>query len=81
MNEEKIIRKLAAAMSEDQPPEIDIVDRVMGNIEDAEHPSAKVMWLFTASAAAAAILIAVLAIQAIPDQPDPVMQFIGGAME
>jgi len=80
MDEIKIIRKLASAMEGDEPPAIDVVGRVMDEVEDLEHPSARVMWFFTASAAAAAIIIAVLAIQAIPDQPDPMMQFIGGVM-
>ena len=67
-------------MSGDQPPEIDVVGRVMKEVENTEHPSARTMWIFTASAAAAAIVIAILAIQAIPEPPDPLMQFIGGAM-
>ena len=80
MNEDKIMRKLASAMGGNKPPEIDVVERVMKGVKDAEHPSARTMWIFTASAAAAAVIVAVLAIQAIPEAPDPVMQFIGGAM-
>lgn len=80
MDEERIFRKLVSAMGDEHPSEIDVVDRVMDNVMDLEPPSPRVMWIMTATAAAAAIIVAALAIQSIPDQSDPITQFMGGAI-
>ena len=80
MDEDRILRDLAAAGSTDSPPDIDIVDRVMDEVSRLREPSTGVLWAFTATAAAAAVVVAILAIQSIPPDPDPLMQMVGGMM-
>jgi hypothetical protein len=80
MDEDRILRRLAAAGSKDAAPDIDVVDRVMRDVNRLREPSMRVLWAFTAAAAAAAVVVAILAIQSIPPDPDPIMQVMGGMM-
>ncbi len=81
MNEEKILRELSRMSRSDTPPDIDVVQRVRGEIIELDEPlSVGIMWTFAATAAVAATVVATFAIRAILAEPDPVAQFIGAMM-
>ena len=77
MDEIKIIQTLGTASGQEPIPEIDVTDRVMQHVRTCAQPSGSLMWGMTATAAAAAIIVAIMAIQTLNAQPDPVQMFLG----
>lgn len=63
MNEERILQNLAAAARGDGPPAVDVADRVVASLRIRRKQSRLVVW-FATGAAAAAMVVAVLAVQA-----------------
>ncbi len=73
MNEEKILRKLAAAARTDAPGALDVRAGVLTQIEAAARPSRPLgLWAFAASAAAAAVILFVVADHIAAMRQDPV---------
>ena len=74
MNEEKILRKLALAARADEPGELDVRAGVLAQIGAASQPKRSLgLWAFTASVAAAAVLVFVLSdyVAAMPESSTP----------
>ena len=77
MNEERIIRKLAAAAKVDGPPLIDISDRVLSRLPAMREPKNLLLWTFSAISSMAAAIIIIVAIQVTLANQDPVAGFLG----
>ncbi len=76
MNEEKILTELSRVARGASSPRIDVTARVLGDI--AAPRGGGYIWAFTVASAAAAAAIAVFAVRALPQEPDPFMRMIGG---
>ena len=73
MNEERILRNLAAAARTDEPEPVDVRAGVLAGIEAATAPRRPLgLWAFAASAAAAAVLMFLLAEYIVAQRVDPV---------
>ena len=77
MNEERIIRKLAAAARADEPPLIDVSDRVLSRLPAMREPKNLLLWTFSAISSMAAAVIVIVAIQVTLANQDPVAGFLG----
>jgi len=77
MNEERIIRKLAAAARADEPPLIDVSDRVLSRLPAVREPKNVLLWTFSAISSVAAAIIIIVAIQVTLANQDPVAGFLG----
>ena len=77
MNEERIIRKLAAAAKADGPPLIDVSDRVLSRLPAMREPKNLLLWTFSAISSAAAAIVIIVAIQVTLANQDPVAGFLG----
>ena len=71
MDEEQVLRKLAAAARGDWPPAIDVADGVLAGLAERAEPPKLLLWSFTAasSVAAAAVTIAALWVWAVRNDP------------
>ena len=77
MNEERIIRNLAAAAKADGPPLIDISDRVLSRLPAMREPKNLLLWTFSAVSSVAAAIIIIVALQVTLANQDPVAGFLG----
>ncbi len=80
MNEEQILKKLASAARGDGPPRIDVAERVLADLAVAGEPRNLLLWVFTATSAAAASVVAVLALRVWAARQDPFSDFLESMM-
>ena len=76
MNEERILRRLAAAARNDGPPVIDVSNRVIESVNRLSAPTNRLIVWFAAVTAVAATVIAVLAMQAALIPPEPTSELL-----
>ena len=76
MNEERVLRRLTAAARNDGPPVIDVSDRVIESVNRLSAPTNRLIVWFATAAAAAAMVITVLAMQAALVPPEPTSELL-----
>ena len=76
MNEERILRRLTAAARNDGPPVIDVSGRVIESVNRLSAPTNRPIVWFSATAAAAAMVITVLAMQVASTPPEPTSELL-----
>jgi hypothetical protein len=80
MDEERLLRKLAAKARAEPVPTVRVRAAVLAEIDRAEQPRTRLLWLFAGASAAAAVVAAVLA-QLLPAaRQDPFGEFLQSMM-
>jgi len=80
MNEVETLRKLAAAARPDRPPPVDVTRAVLDRIAARERRGEWVVWLFAATAAAAAVVVSVVAQHVAAGRQDAFADFLESMM-
>lgn len=80
MNEDRILRNLAAAARGQTPPAIDVADRVVETVGKAGRRGNRLLMWFATASAAAATVIAALAVRFAQPPQDPIAEFVSQMM-
>ncbi len=76
MNEERILKKLAAAARADLPPRIDVSGQVLERLVRRSQPRRLALWAFAATSSAAAAAVTLLAVHVSAARQDLFGEFL-----
>ncbi len=80
MDEDRLLRNLAAKARTEPVPTVRVRAAVLAEIAAAQEPRSRVLWLFAATSAAAAVIVAVLAQLVTAARQDPFGDFLESVM-
>ena len=76
MNEERILKNLAAAARADAPPLVDVTERVLADLPAPARAPRAMLWAFAGACSTAAAAVIVLALNVEAAGQDPMGEFL-----